>query len=828
MGFWSNAFGGFANTGNQSNEGNEDNEGNEANEGNEHDEGNEGNLVKDAASAISNFAGNVAGALDRTAGFVGDINGNEGNEGNASKSAHGTTSGTFKNTLPSGSASIIVSELAIPASGSAAGITGAVHLTITFVDGRGRKIDEVNGHSTEPNGVIDRTGEPWDFDDTIKAYVQSSGAPAIANLHPDDSSYGYSWRAHHRVWTGTDAQLTAQLNKAKGAAAQINAKDLDYRLLSQNSNSVAETILDSMGIKSPQTRGYTPGGGNDLIRPNFSGEDTSFTGLEYIASHSDLRTKLGVDAQKGEDHFHTHGVFEGRGASFDGLEYIASYGDLIRAYGTNEDSGATHYISSGQKAGRTTTFDGLKYIASYPDLIRAFGVDQDAGSSHFIKHGYDEGRKVSFNASQYLKNYGDLREAFGTDQDKATVHFIKHGLKEGRTDKKLAAPIVLDLHGDGVDVVPQDASAVRFDWDNDGFREATSWIGSGDGFLVYDEDGDGKVTSASEVAFAILTEDPDDTDLDALRDVFDANEDNVLDAKDEGWDRFRIWQDRNQSGVTDGGEMRKLDAMGIIEIDLDARPLSEELQHGGSYVNSAISVWRADGTALDAVDMSLSYDPLGSRRTIDQAGKMILEHETEESSDDDERGFVIDAKSGFIPYLESFGLIDNALQIMQLAKQDGKNVSFGHGESTLLTVHDTKLKNLEKVVERYVSRLDTTFEAVVGTSASDVLTGGDSRDALDGRGGADTLTGGRGADRLTGGHGADTFEFMAGSGADVITDFMAGEDELRFVGFGLSDGSQALSSAFQTGFNVVFEFGEGDSLTVLNAELDLLRGDILG
>ena len=165
---------------------------------------------------------------------------------------------------------------------------------------------------------------------------------------------------------------------------------------------------------------------------------------------------------------------------------------------------------------------------------------------------------------------------------------------------------------------------------------------------------------------------------------------------------------------------------------------------------------------------------------------------------------------------------------MQLARQDGKNVSFSHGDSVLLTVRDTKLKDLEKVVERYVKKLDTGFEVVIGTSASDILIGEESSDALDGRGGADTLAGGRGSDRLTGGPGADTFEFMVGSGADVITDFVAGEDELRFVGFGLSEGSQALLSAFQTGFNVVFEFGEGDSLTVLNAELDLLRGDILG
>lgn len=72
------------------------------------------------------------------------------------------------------------------------------------------------------------------------------------------------------------------------------------------------------------------------------------------------------------------------------------------------------------------------------------------------------------------------------------------------------------------------------------------------------------------------------------------------------------------------------------------------------------------------------------------------------------------------------------------------------------------------------------------------LTGTDIADILTGGAGADMITGGKGADSMTGGHGGDTFVFTAAAGArssgttfgeaDVITDFAANADMLRFSG----------------------------------------------
>ena len=66
-----------------------------------------------------------------------------------------------------------------------------------------------------------------------------------------------------------------------------------------------------------------------------------------------------------------------------------------------------------------------------------------------------------------------------------------------------------------------------------------------------------------------------------------------------------------------------------------------------------------------------------------------------------------------------------------------------------------------------------------GGSSTDMLFGGTGLDQLFGGLGADKLNGGAGRDVLTGGAQADDFVFTAGSGIDVITDFLAGVDQIE-------------------------------------------------
>jgi hypothetical protein len=87
--------------------------------------------------------------------------------------------------------------------------------------------------------------------------------------------------------------------------------------------------------------------------------------------------------------------------------------------------------------------------------------------------------------------------------------------------------------------------------------------------------GDGRIDQAKEVVL-LLWGDAGRADMEALAKargatgqlIFDTNGDGKLTAADAAWGEFRVWQDADQDGVTDAGELKTLDQMGITEIGL--------------------------------------------------------------------------------------------------------------------------------------------------------------------------------------------------------------------------------------------------------------------
>lgn len=119
---------------------------------------------------------------------------------------------------------------------------------------------------------------------------------------------------------------------------------------------------------------------------------------------------------------------------------------------------------------------------------------------------------------------------------------------------------------------------------------------------------------------------------------------------------------------------------------------------------------------------------------------------------------------------------------------------------------------------------DDTLQA---GSGNDYLSGDGGSDLLRAGDGIDTLIGGNGSDTLVGGSGADYFVFHSGSGSDTINDFRDNVDTLRF-GPALAGSSveAALADATQVGRNVVFNFGDGDIITVNRTTIAKLMNDI--
>jgi Ca2+-binding RTX toxin-like protein len=129
-------------------------------------------------------------------------------------------------------------------------------------------------------------------------------------------------------------------------------------------------------------------------------------------------------------------------------------------------------------------------------------------------------------------------------------------------------------------------------------------------------------------------------------------------------------------------------------------------------------------------------------------------------------------------------------------------------------------------------------DILIGGAGNDILTGGMGADRLDGGDGADVLNGGLGQDTLIGGAGDDiltggadgnVFVFGAGSGADIITDFVAGSganhDLIRFDRAVYSDYASVLAAAAQVGSDVVISDGNGNTITLQNVDLAALTAD---
>jgi len=168
-------------------------------------------------------------------------------------------------------------------------------------------------------------------------------------------------------------------------------------------------------------------------------------------------------------------------------------------------------------------------------------------------------------------------------------------------------PIMLDLDGDGLELVDSETSTIQFDMDEDGIKDRTGWIGADDGMLVLDRNHNGTIDDINEISFA------DDSagaisDLEGLR-AFDTNANGLFDAGDQQFAEFRIWQDANQDGVSQADELRSLAERGVVSISLNFTPTGQSLDGAGNITYSTTEFFRADGTTGAVGDVFLSFDP---------------------------------------------------------------------------------------------------------------------------------------------------------------------------------------------------------------------------
>ena len=128
-------------------------------------------------------------------------------------------------------------------------------------------------------------------------------------------------------------------------------------------------------------------------------------------------------------------------------------------------------------------------------------------------------------------------------------------------------PIGVDLNGDGLCLVGLDYTTALYDMDGDGVRDKIGWVCEDDALLVFDINNDNEIIEPKEINFKIWS-DKASSDLDGLKLVFDTNKDGKIDEVDQNFHLFKIWQDKNQNGMSEIGELSTLKEAGISSIML--------------------------------------------------------------------------------------------------------------------------------------------------------------------------------------------------------------------------------------------------------------------
>ncbi|WP_297895960.1 polymorphic toxin type 44 domain-containing protein [uncultured Campylobacter sp.] len=219
----------------------------------------------------------------------------------------------------------------------------------------------------------------------------------------------------------------------------------------------------------------------------------------------------------------------------------------------------------------------------------------------------------------------ELCELLSAFPDDTLSNELKNYLKEIYPYKdffnsiNIVDPLALDLNGDGkIGISPAPNGGAYFDHNGDGVSHRSSWISKEDVILAYDRNGNGNIDDGGEL-FGNFTQikDKDGNQrlakdgYEALKE-FDSNNDGLIDNKDDKFKDLKIWQDANSNGISDEGELKSLDELGIASLSLNHNEVNEDLG-GGNTLSLKGSYIKTDGTAHSMGDLNFNVDTINSK-----------------------------------------------------------------------------------------------------------------------------------------------------------------------------------------------------------------------
>ncbi|MBV5309939.1 Ig-like domain-containing protein [Chromatium okenii] len=174
-----------------------------------------------------------------------------------------------------------------------------------------------------------------------------------------------------------------------------------------------------------------------------------------------------------------------------------------------------------------------------------------------------------------------------------------------------ATPLVLDLNGDNVIDTTAAKDGVVFDLAGDGSAAKVGWVAPSDGLLVLDVNGDGVINDGTELFGSGTRLADGSTAADGFIALAALNSNNkdasegVIDAQDAAFAQLQVWQDANQDGVTDAGELLSLAELNIASLSLDANRDTREMNNG-NILDMYAEYTTTDGATHQLVDVLLA------------------------------------------------------------------------------------------------------------------------------------------------------------------------------------------------------------------------------
>lgn len=211
--------------------------------------------------------------------------------------------------------------------------------------------------------------------------------------------------------------------------------------------------------------------------------------------------------------------------------------------------------------------------------------------------------RLGFDA--FLAFRGDRAGEFTLSWFGPTLDLIARALFGKPWDANWLDPLVLDLDGDGLELLPPSQGEYAFDHDGDGFGEPGGWVRPDDGLLALDRNGNGIIDDIKEL-FGSITGDGF-ADLAKL----DENLDGIIDENDSGFAELLIWRDEDGNARAELSELTSLSEHGIVSINLEAtEPLNTENAQNQIILTSTFD--RADGTTSTIADVGFNIDDYNS------------------------------------------------------------------------------------------------------------------------------------------------------------------------------------------------------------------------